>query len=239
MEGKHVLITGAAHGIGLAIARRMAHRKARIILHHFNAPAHITDERAVELLRAGAPTVRLEKADLADPEQLEAMFDRIAADRLVIDILINSAGILMRKPLADTDHADWLEILTVNTIAPARCIRRAVLLGCKHVINIADIAADKAWKLHSAYIASKAALVGMTRTAAVELAPHVRVNAVSPGLISVPHGMEEVYKRVEARIPAGRRGNVEDVARTVEMLLDSPAYITGQVLAVDGGLSLR
>ncbi len=214
-------------------------RKARLILHYHRTPIAVTEERAVDLLRAGAPTVRLEQADLTDSVQLDSMFDRIAGDRLVIDILVNSAGILLRKPLTETGFDEWQQILALNAIAPARCIRRAVPLGCRHVINIADIAADKAWKKHAAYIASKAALVALTRTAAVELAPQVRVNAVSPGLITVPHGMEDVYKGVEARIPAGRRGNVEDIARTVEMLLDSPAYLTGQVVAVDGGLSLR
>jgi len=239
LEGRHVLITGGAHGIGLAIARRMAARKARIILHHNRTPMAVTEERAVELLRSGALTVRLERADLADTAQVDQMFDRITADRLVIDILVNSAGIFLRKPLADTEAAEWQQLFAVNTIAPARCIRRAVLLGCRHVINITDIAATKAWKRHAAYIASKAALVALTRAAAVELAPQVRVNAVSPGLISVPHGMEDICRGVEARIPAGRRGNAEDVARTVEMLLDSPAYLTGLLVAVDGGLSLR
>jgi len=234
-----VLITGAARGLGLAVARRLAARGAGLILHHFDTPADEMRARAEELVRSGAPEVGIQNADLTDAQAIGEMFRSIKDCPGRLDCLVNNAGIFLRKPLLETEWEEWSSLFSVNVAAPALCIRYAVQLGCTQVVNIADIAWDKSWKNHGAYIASKSALAALTRVAAVELAPDVRVNAVAPGLVSVPDGMKEVYGNVVGRIPAGRTGTEEEIAQTVEMLLDAPDYLTGQVIAVDGGLSLR
>ena len=238
-SGEVALVTGSAHGLGLAIAKNLAARGRTLVLHYNASSDAVVAAAAKELASAGAKTVEPLRADLANDESVKAFFDAIRKRFGRLDILVNSAGVIMRKSIAETGAEDWGKVLAVNVVAASECIRHAVPLGVKHVINIVDVAATLAWKNHAAYIASKAALAALTRVAAAELAPQVRVNGVSPGLVTLPTDIEARYAPIEDRIPMRRRGKPEEVAATVAMLLDSPEYITGQILAVDGGLSLR
>lgn len=239
MAGKSALVTGGAHGLGLAVARRLAQRGVSLVLHYHSTPGAEVELARAELMQLGAADVLLEKADFRQPGEIKEMFRRLAEKTEALDILVNNAGVLLRKPLVETDADDWQSVVALHVVAPAECLRRAVRMGCSHVINVIDIAWDKAWRNHAAYVASKSALAAYTRVAARELAPTVRVNAVAPGLISTPAEAGDNYHSVVSRIPFGKTGTPDDVARTVELLLDSPAYLTGQIIAVDGGLSLR
>jgi len=239
LTDKRVLITGGAHGLGMAVARRLAGQGSHLVIHY-----HSSDNRTVlrepeQLMDLGAAQVDLVQADFLRLGSIDRLFDDLAATLGGLDLLVNNAGVFLRRSMADTEWEDWARVFAVNTFAPAQCIRQAVKLGCQRVVNVADIVWNMSWENHAAYAASKAALVSLTRVAAVEYAPEVRINAVAPGLITVPEGMEELYDQVVARIPAGRTGMSEEVATAVEMLLTSPDYVTGQVVAVDGGLSLR
>jgi len=209
------------------------------VLHYNSSCAAAVRAAGRELWEAGASDVLPVRADLTKKDGPAALLDAVRTRFGRLDILVNNAGTLLRRSLAETQVADWDAALRVNVIAAAECIRHAVPLGVKQVVNIVDVAAFLAWKNHAAYIASKAALAALTRVAAVELAPGVQVNGVSPGLVTLPAEMEAQYPPIEERIPMRRRGRPEDVADAVEMLLTGPAYVTGQVLAVDGGLSLR
>ena len=240
MKDMTLLITGGTHGLGLAIARCLAARGGTVLLHSRRTSSTQLAAIGRELVeRLGARRVDCYLADLTDPVEISAMFERIHDAHPQIDYLVNNAGVLLRKPLAETSGEEFSELFALNATAPALCIGHAVKMGCRRVVNVADIAWNKSWKNHGAYVASKAALAALTRVAAVEWAPDVQINAVAPGLVTVPDGMEDTYAAVEGRIPAGRRGTPEEVARAVEMLLDAPSYMTGQVVAVDGGLSLR
>jgi NAD(P)-dependent dehydrogenase (short-subunit alcohol dehydrogenase family) len=240
MEGQTVLITGAGRGLGLAIARKLASRRPRLVLHHFQTPLTDMLKHAAELQLAGALGVQVVHADFTSPSQIQRMFEDLGERGWrAIDVLVNNAGVMLKKPLADTRPEEWATVLAINVIAASQCIRHAARMGCRKVINLADIAAEKGWKNYSAYVASKGALVAMTRSLAVELAPDVQVNAISPGLVSVTAGNEGVLPKVLRKIPAGRAGTRDEVAACVELLLDAPDYVTGQVLAVDGGLGLR
>jgi pteridine reductase len=238
MAGKSALITGGAHGLGLAVARRLAQRGASLALHYFSTPLAEVERVRAELVGLGAAGVLVERADFRKPGEISQMFQRLNNSLQSLDILVNSAGVLLRKPLTETDADDWQSVIALHVVAPAECLRRAVRMGCTDVINIVDIAWDKAWRNHAAYVASKSALAAYTKVAARELAPTVRVNGVAPGLISTPPEAGDSYDSVLRRIPFGATGSPDDVARTVELLLDSPRYLTGQIIAVDGGLSL-
>jgi len=152
--------------------------------------------------------------------------------------LVNNAGTWLRAPLVQTTGRQWQELLAVNLVAPAECIGLAVARGCTSVVNIVDATADRGWPNRSAYGASKAALVALTRSAAVELGPAVRVNAVAPGLLTVPPDAS-LSDGLLRRVPAGRMGRVQEVAQVGADLLEGPDYLTGQVVAVDGGLTAR
>jgi len=239
MKGKTAIVTGAFHGLGLAVARRLAWRGVGLVLHYHTTSEEEVEEVAEQLKEEGAPLVRYGKADFKRPDEVERWFDEVRPIVTEVDYLVNSAGIFLRKPLADTEATDWQQLMAVNVIAPFLCTRMAVAAGVTRIVNILDIAWNKSWRHHAAYAASKAALAALTRSSAVEFAPDVQVNGVAPGLVSVPEEMADMYRPVALRIPMKRHGLPEEVAKVVEQLLESPPYVTGQIVAVDGGLSLR
>jgi 3-oxoacyl-[acyl-carrier protein] reductase/pteridine reductase len=184
-----------------------------------------------------APVVLL--SDLTDPRGVDDLFQQIDSRGISLDVLVNCVGVLVSHPLDNTTREDWLNLLTLNTVVPALVMSQARRRGAHHMIHLLDIAWNQSWKHHAAYVASKSALAAVCRVAAVEYAPECRVNAIAPGLISSPAGTQGRYSGVEQRIPMGRRGTASEVAAALEMLLDAPDYMTGQIITVDGGLSLR
>jgi len=178
-------------------------------------------------------------SDLVAPGGVDELFHQIDGLGLSLDVLVNCVGVLASHPLDDTTREDWLNLLTLNTVVPALVMSQAHRRGAHHMIHLLDIAWNQSWKHHAAYVASKSALAAVCRVAAVEYAPECRVNAIAPGLISSPAGTHDSYAGIERRIPMGRRGTPAEVAAALKMLLDAPDYVTGQIINVDGGLSLR
>jgi pteridine reductase len=221
LSGKTAIVTGGARRVGRAIARELKEAGARVIVHHHGSPAD--------------PEMTCIQADLREPDAAA----RVIAAAGHVDILVNSAADYQRTPLSTLTDEAWDSMLALNLTAPMRLIRAAVPAGVSSVVNIVDVAAWQPWPNWLAYSTSKAALLHLTRCLAVELAPRVRVNAVAPGTVAFPEDWDaERRARMEAKIPLGRAGTPEDVARAVRFLCEED-YLTGVCLPVDGGSGLR
>jgi NAD(P)-dependent dehydrogenase (short-subunit alcohol dehydrogenase family) len=233
VAGKVALVTGSARRVGRAIAEELGRAGAIVVVHHHASP----DQAAA--VASSLPGAIALAADLTDPAACGALVDEIAARFGRIDLLCNSAAGYLRGPFREQGDRAWNDLLELNLAAPARLTRLALPRGLSSVVNIVDVAAWQAWRYHAAYAASKAGLAQLTRDLALELAPAVRVNAVAPGTVAFPADFtEEERAAVVARIPLGRVGAEADVARAVRYLF-SEDFLTGVVLPVDGGASLR
>jgi NAD(P)-dependent dehydrogenase (short-subunit alcohol dehydrogenase family) len=243
------LVTGAAHRIGRAIAIELGRQGFAIGLHYFQS-GEAAEQTAADLTAAGAPVFLL-PADLSDPLQVEDLFARVARLPHPLRVLVNSAAVMPRGDLRDLPVERWDAVFDLNLRAPWLCARAAARMmqnpaaanapgACSEgvIINITDSGAQKAWTGFPAYVLSKSALESLTRLLARSLAPSVRVNAVAPGLILPSSGLSlEQWQRLVDRLPLQTAGQPEDVARAVLFLVQNP-YITGQVLAIDGGYQL-
>jgi len=244
---KVVCVTGAGRGIGLAIARAFAEAGARVCVNDIDAAsAH----RAASDLSAAGSDVFACPADVADPAGVSAMFGAIDQRWGQIDVLVNNAGIEPVHSLFDHPLSDWRRTLDVNLTGPFLCTQHAARRmrdqGGGVILNIASIAGkSQPLYLRSAYAASKAGLVGFTKEAAREFAPHgIRVNAVCPGVIVTPmteHLRENAAQmaRWRAEIPLARLGEAEEVAALCLWLAsDAASYVTGAAWHVDGGKNM-
>ena len=240
-DGTRVAVTGAARGIGLAIARAFHAAGARVALADRD---HEGVRRAAAELGERALGAAL---DVCAPHEVEAWHDTLSDAWGGVDVLVSNAGVYPSRPFLEMTHQDWDAVLDVNlrasfTVCQAFA-RGMVSAGTGGVIvTIASGSARFARVGAAHYCASKAGLVALTRTMALELAQHgVRVNAVSPGIVEVPGGppLASGYREaMTAMVPAGRMGTPEDVAAAVLLVAD-PAndYLVGAELRVDGGLS--
>ena len=242
---KVALVTGAARGIGLATAKRFLAEGWRVAL--LDIQAELLRD-AVAGLGAGlgdrSGTLALH-CDVSDTEQVAAATDELAQRFGRLDALVNNAGVAAFAPLMETTEADWKRILDVNLTGPFLCTRAAVPLmrttGGGAVVNITSISAVRASTLRSAYGTSKAALAHLTKQLAVELASFgIRVNAVAPGPVDTAMAKAVHTPQIRAdyhdAIPLNRYGLEEELAEAIFFLsCDRASYITGQILAVDGG----
>lgn len=222
------LVTGAGTRVGRAIARDLAR-------HGWTVAAHFHRHRPPR----GLVALPADLSDPAGPEDLAAGF-RARFRRL--DLLVCSAAIFQRRPLAETDAAVFDAHLGLNARAPlllARALAPLLRRSRGAIVNVADVGgALVPWAGYAAYCASKAALASLTETLALELAPRVRVNAVAPGTVLWPADYPEAERRrLAARIPLGRAGRPEDVAQAIRYLAEAP-FVTGAILPVDGGRCL-
>jgi pteridine reductase len=239
LNGKTALVTGAAKRVGRCIALSLARSGANVIVHYNRSE---TDARAtagtIEKLGRNATVVC---ADLAQSNQIEAMFSRITemfpGSGKPLDVLVNNASVYHQGPIATLTAEAWDREMSVNARGPALCIRHAIALmppGAS-IVNITDVSAEDPRANLPAYCASKAALLAVTKSAAKALAPDIRVNAVAPGAVMWEENITEDQKhRVLAQIPMKRAGRPEDIASAVIFLCQNE-YITAQSLRVDGG----
>ena len=242
LESKVALVTGAARRVGAAIARRLHAAGANVVLHYRGAEA----EAALlekELNAARAASAMKVKGDLLAPVAPKALVDAALQRFARLDILVNNASSFFPVPVGEMEPSHWEELIGANLRAPLFISQQAAPELAKNegaIVNIVDIHAERPLKGYALYSVTKAGLAALTRSLALELAPRVRVNGVAPGAIAWPEDgqFEDAERaRILATTPLGRVGSPDDIARAVHFLACAP-YVTGQILAVDGGRSI-
>jgi pteridine reductase len=240
LDGKVVLVTGAAHRVGKAIALGLAGRGARIAV-HYHGSEDSAQATVVELKSLGVDAQEFQ-ADLSDASTPTTLVAQVVDHFGALDALVNSAAVMQRTPIGDVTVAQWDAMFALNVRAPfflsqAACPHLARAKGA--IVNIADLAAFETWPAYIPHSITKAGVVQMTRALAHALAPAVRVNAVAPGAVLLPeHWDESERQHLIKTTPLGRLGTPEDVAHAVIYLCESD-YTTGDTLLVDGGRRVR
>ena len=224
--------------MGAAVARALAGRGYRVAL-HYNASRQDAEQVAAEI-GGGACTFG---ANLAEPSAPAELIANVVRDCGSLAVLVNSASNFIRTPLDTVTPAEWDEIFAVNLRAPfflaLEASRHMTAGGGGCIVNMADLAAFETWPAWIPHGAAKAGIVHMTRALARQLAPHVRVNAIAPGVVLLPeHTSADASARLASTTPLGRHGSPDDIVRAVEYLLDA-TFVTGDVLFVDGGRHVR
>lgn len=241
LSGKVVLVTGAGQRLGRAIAEGLGQLGADVAL-HFNASKGGAEEAkaaiGVDGNRAG-----LFQADLTRAEQIEPLVERVERELGPIAVLVNSAALYFRRDFLETDLTTLDQQWALNARAPyllsQAVARRMRPRGGGDIVNVCDVGGTfSAWRHYSAYCMTKAALGMLTQCLSLELAPTIRVNGVAPGTVLPPSELgPEVLETLRARIPQQRFGSPEDIVQTIGFLLTGPKFVTGQIIAVDGGRS--
>jgi len=234
LEGQVVLVTGAAKRIGRSIALALAAEGARVAV-HYHGSREEAERTAAEC--NGAPLFR---ANLESVDEIRAMFDRVAGHFGRLDGLVNNAARFTEFDPLKIEESDWDFIHSVNLKSVFFCCQAAakIMLGGDggRIVNISSLGALKPWARHAHYCASKAGVVMLTRALAKAWAPKISVNSVAPGVIPFDK-IDDRIERFIAATPAKRAGTGEEIAEAVLSFLKSSRFITGQLVAVDGGLS--
>ena len=236
---KVAVVTGAARGIGLAIAQKLLATGYRVALLDYDAD---TLAQTATALRENTLAV---ECDVSDPQQVQAAITRVAAHFGRIDALVNNAGIAVFKPALETTFDEWSRVMATNLNGPFLCTQACVPVMLKSgggsVVNIASISGVRASTLRIAYGTSKAAVMHLTKQQAVEYGnAGIRVNAVAPGPVETAMAAQvhsaDIRTSYRDAIPLARYGTPEEIAEAVAFLCsDAASFINGQILAVDGG----
>lgn len=247
LNGKIALITGAGGGIGLAMARLFASEGAYVYIADLDASA--AQAGAAEITREGGQAMGL-CGDVTKPADVEAIIEAVRAAAGKLDILVNNAGNLLRADFRHMEDADWERVLNPHVWGTIRVTRAALPLlqaaGNAAIVNLASILATQHARQLSAYSTAKGAVAALSRSLAVELAPYgIRVNYLCPGFITTAMterytGNPHLAKALLAQMPLRRFGTAEEVAKAALFLAcDESAYITGEGIMLDGGMSLN
>jgi pteridine reductase len=242
LAGKAALVTGGARRVGAAIARRLHSAGASVLVHYRDSEADAA--RLVAELNAERPKSAAKvKAELLAPVAPRALVGTALDSFGRLDFLVNNASTFFPVAVGAMEPSHWEELIGSNLRAPLFIAQQAAAELAKNggsIVNIVDIHAERPLKGYALYSIAKAGLAAMTRSLALELAPSVRVNGVAPGAIAWPEDgqfPDAERARILATTPLARVGSPEDVARAVHFLACAP-YVTGQILAVDGGRSI-
>ena len=244
MREAAVLVTGGAKRVGAAIVRELHGAGMRVVVHY--RASHAEAQALARELNATRPaSAGIVQGDLADTASLPALVEEAASRFGRLDGVVNNASGFRPTPFATLTPADWEELSATNLRAPM-FLAKAAAAHLAHaggaIVNVVDIHAERPLRDFTAYSVAKAGLAGLTRSLALELAPAVRVNGVSPGAILWPEPDDafppEERARITAQTPLRRTGRPEDIAGAVKYLLLDAPFVTGQILAVDGGRSI-
>jgi acetoin reductase-like protein len=265
---KVAIVTGSGNGIGKAVALRLAHEGADIIVADIDIKS--AEQTAREILNAGRKATAY-SIDLANVSQIQPMVEKVVNELGRIDILVNAAGIALTKPFIDITENEWDRVLDINLKSTFFCIQAVAAHMIKQIptevrdagrveksygkiVNFSSISGRRGRALQIAYAASKAAIISITQSAALALSEYnINVNAVAPSVVPTPmwEQIDKDYSRILGkkpgqsmkefieRIPLKRAGSPEDIAAAVAFLCSSDSdYITGQALNVDGGFEM-
>ncbi len=243
LEGAVVVVTGAGRGIGRAIAEELGQGGAKVVVNYSRSrgPA---EELVAELLQKGAPRAVAIQADVANPDQAANLIEETVKQLGRVDVLVNNAGINIDRSLKKMTVEDWDTVIQVDLSSFFYIVRAAIPYLTEQksgkIINISSFVGQAGNFGQANYSAAKAGIIGFTKTAALELArSNVTVNAVCPGFIgtemyaTIP---EKVKEAILQRIPLGRVGTPQEVARAIRYLIVDGDYITGQTLSINGGI---
>jgi pteridine reductase len=234
------LVTGGGCRLGRAIAESIGRSGIGVAV-HYHSSAEGADA-AVEVIRASGAAAEAFPCDLSLPESPDALVRDVVASFGRLDILVNSAAVMLRTPFGEVSSEDWDRMMKLNLRAPFFLAQAAApylkeARGC--VVNIADLAAFESWPAYVPHGMSKAGIVQMTRALARVLAPEVRVNGIAPGVVMLPDGWPaESEERLASTTPLGRLGRPTDVLAALHYLLEA-GFVTGETLIVDGGRHVR
>ena len=242
LAGRCALVTGGARRLGAAIARRLHSGGANVLIHYRDSEADAT-ALVGELNAMRAKSAAKVKAELLAPIAPRALVSAAKDAFGRLDILVNNASSFFPVPMGQIESSHWEELVGSNLRAPLFICQQAAPDLAQHegcIVNIVDIHAERPLKGYPVYSIAKAGLAAMTRALAVELGPRVRVNGVAPGAIAWPEDgqFDPVEReRIIATTPLARVGGPDDIAQAVHFLAIAP-YVTGQIIAVDGGRSI-
>jgi pteridine reductase len=235
LERRRALVTGGGVRVGSAICLALGEAGYDVAIHYGSSADAAADVLAAIRDRGGRGAAL--QADLTDTREVERLVARAAGELGGIDLLVNNAAIFPHARPEEVSREDWDQVFALNARAPFFCCQAAAALMTRGaaIVNIADSGVDEAWPGYPVYLASKAALVSLTRSLARAWAPRIRVNAVAPGPVLLPDSYGAAERREAAeRTALGRVGRASDVAAAV-LYLDGAEFVTGEVLYVDGG----
>jgi pteridine reductase len=240
LAGKVALVTGAGHRVGRAIAVALGSRRMKVAV-HYNASETEAAE-TVRLVEQAGGSAQPFGVDLTRDDAPQALIDWTIRTFGAIDVLVNSAAVMLRMPFGEVTVPEWDKVLHLNLRAPF-FVSQAAAPHLRDrrgaVVNIADLAAFETWPGYLPHGISKAGVVYLTRALARVLAPEVRVNGIAPGSVLLPDNWSATdASRLNETTPLGRLGSPEDVTRTLLYILDSD-YLTGETIIVDGGRHVR
>jgi glucose 1-dehydrogenase len=246
LQNKVAIVTGAATGIGKAIATAMANEGAAVVIDYVGDPA-IANAVAQSIQGAGGKSLAI-AADVSNPDQVNQLFQKTVESFGRLDILVNNAGLEYKHPFTEFPFDHWQKVIAVDLTGPFLCAQAAAKVMIYQgdggrIINISSVHEDLPMPTNAPYCAAKGGLRMLMRTIAVELAPHkITVNNIAPGAIYTPIDADiesnpEVEGKLMAEIPLGRWGKPEEIAAMAVFLAsDSAAYCTGSTFFVDGGM---
>jgi pteridine reductase len=240
LAGRVALVTGAGRRVGRALAEALGRERMRVAVHHHESSAGARE--TVAAISGAGGEAHAFRADLRDATACADLVDRVAGHFAGLDVLVNSAAIMVRTPLMEVTPAQWDDIMAINLRAPFFCAQAAA----RHmertggaIVNIADLAGMEVWPAYIPHGVSKAGVIHLTRSLARKLAPRIRVNGIAPGTVLLPDDWtEQDAERLRRSTPLGRHGAPDDVVKAMLYLL-SADYVTGQTLVVDGGRHVR